>query len=1736
MKGLFFLALMLLIGGFAFADISSYYTFADGDTTYTPIVGTPITITALYDGISDEIQIGFPFTYGLNSYTVVKVNANGWIGLGSAHSATNGWTNLLESTAICPVLAPYWDDLAINLPTTNLSYLLEGNAPNRVFTIQFTDVCHSNGPDVLDFQAKLYENGKIEFVYGPGGGITFGGASIGINMLPGGSTNFWSVTPGSPASASNTNANNNIYLIWPGDGTKYTFNPPPPVVNDLAALSITGNLHPSVGLISPYSVTIRNIGIASHAAGSYQVKLMSGNTELASIGGPAITPSTNVVVHVPWTPIAPGNGSIYGKVVLTGDVNAANDITSNLDVLVWEEGTVVVAIGSGNQTSNLSPVSMTYKNSLFETVYPESEITAGGSISAITFYNNFASNIGNKPVNIWMGTTTLANLSSGWIPATQLQQVFTGNVLFPAGTNLITIPFTNPFAYTSGNLVVMVQRPMDTSNYLSSDVFLHQTTGTNRTRRLFSNTTVYNPESPTGGAATGQFPKTLLHFTANGATPQLSIIPDAYNFGQVLAGNSETHQFTMMNIGGAPLTVNSATISGSPFFTIQNLPALPVTLPGGQSVTFQAVYAPTADGEHEATITISDNLTRVNHPVPLNGNCLDPYLHTLPYTQDFDTGITMPALPSDWLSLSTGVGTVETADVQPHSPLYYVRLFNLSDTSGPYLIAPPLNNAIPINTVRVKFWAKSTVSTATLKIGVMSNPTVSSTFVQAQAINLTTSWVQYAVSFQQFLDNGNYITFKHGAALGYQNVYIDDVIIEVIPQNDLTAISLSGNLTPTVGISSNYVCLIENTGYLPQSNYQVKLFAQDNTELASVNGSVIQPGLRASVTIPWMPVTAGIVTVYGKVVLAGDAENTNDQTPNVELTVQSPGTFLATIGQGNQTARLPMDFLHRSSLNETIYLQSELNFYGSITGIRLYNSFVDQLGNKPTQVWLGTTTQTNLSSGWIPATSLTQVFDGTVTYPMGTNAVNIVFSNPFQYLSGNLVVMFHRPQETAVAAANNYFFCQTIGTNRARNAWDDAGNVDPASPPEGTNTTGQFAKTSISYIPEGVGSLTGTVNNASNQPLTGVNIQILNGVSAITNVEGHYAIPNLVPGTYQVTVSKNGYVSQTTSFTVLTSQAVTRDFTLVQLQTVVLSGRIVGSDAPTVGISGAVIGLSGYENYTATTNASGMFSITGVYVNHEYLYQAAFAGYQILSGTVNVLNSNVNMGDITLNENAYPPRNLTAAPNAENTSVTLNWILPDPNASDVDQGFESEQFPPIGWSRVITNNNPPNPDGVYPTWCRLGAVTVGTDLITPPDGEWQAGFWWSFSHQDEWLITPGFICPDEANLIFESNVFLGSANGDHYYVKVSTDNGNTWSILWDASTQAGGWNHYNTPITIGLSQFADQQIKLAWNASDPVTDDGMWYVWFIDHIQISNGRTELEFSEASLTSRSIAADKYSAKSSQKEGFSRQSSINGNTNRLSDRSLVGYKVWRLNLGQEQNETAWTSLTPSIISNLSLIDVGWLTLPVGTYKWAVKAIYTNDVSSLASLSNPLERDPLPTGTMAGVVRNNLNQPITGAVITVGSITALSAANGSYLMHIPAGTHSANCNATGYIAETQDGIVINVGQTTPVNFIMDSVDNEDDLEVIATALNDCYPNPFKHKSTILFDIKEPSQVTIEIFNHKGQFVRSLVNEAKAPGHHKVVWDGTDEAKNKAGSGVYYYKMTVGRYSSTRKMILMK
>jgi flagellar hook assembly protein FlgD len=89
---------------------------------------------------------------------------------------------------------------------------------------------------------------------------------------------------------------------------------------------------------------------------------------------------------------------------------------------------------------------------------------------------------------------------------------------------------------------------------------------------------------------------------------------------------------------------------------------------------------------------------------------------------------------------------------------------------------------------------------------------------------------------------------------------------------------------------------------------------------------------------------------------------------------------------------------------------------------------------------------------------------------------------------------------------------------------------------------------------------------------------------------------------------------------------------------------------------------------------------------------------------------------------------------------------------------------------------------------------------------------------------------------------------------------------------------------------------------------------------------------------------------------------------------------------------------------------------------------------------------------------------------------------------------------------------------------------------ALNQNSPNPSRSGTEIAFELAEPGRVALRIYDSRGRWVRTLLDERKQAGRHSTRWDGTDSEGNPVSSGVYFCRMRAGTFSATSKMLVVK
>ncbi len=118
-------------------------------------------------------------------------------------------------------------------------------------------------------------------------------------------------------------------------------------------------------------------------------------------------------------------------------------------------------------------------------------------------------------------------------------------------------------------------------------------------------------------------------------------------------------------------------------------------------------------------------------------------------------------------------------------------------------------------------------------------------------------------------------------------------------------------------------------------------------------------------------------------------------------------------------------------------------------------------------------------------------------------------------------------------------------------------------------------------------------------------------------------------------------------------------------------------------------------------------------------------------------------------------------------------------------------------------------------------------------------------------------------------------------------------------------------------------------------------------------------------------------------------------------------------------------------------------------------------------------------------------------------------------------------GYIYKEKEFIAdLETGQIVLINGV------DDNSQVPAKfELEQNYPNPFNPSTNINFTISAKSNVKLSVYNLLGQKVATLMDKPLTAGQYHVTFNGSD-----LPSGIYFYRLQSGKYSQTRKMLLMK
>ena len=127
----------------------------------------------------------------------------------------------------------------------------------------------------------------------------------------------------------------------------------------------------------------------------------------------------------------------------------------------------------------------------------------------------------------------------------------------------------------------------------------------------------------------------------------------------------------------------------------------------------------------------------------------------------------------------------------------------------------------------------------------------------------------------------------------------------------------------------------------------------------------------------------------------------------------------------------------------------------------------------------------------------------------------------------------------------------------------------------------------------------------------------------------------------------------------------------------------------------------------------------------------------------------------------------------------------------------------------------------------------------------------------------------------------------------------------------------------------------------------------------------------------------------------------------------------------------------------------------------------------------------------------------------------------------------SAPNHGSENQGKLYIYAGSTEITGGLKSAAPKE---LPIGYSLSQNYPNPFNPGTMIDFALPKAGRITLKIYNSLGQEVKTLLDEDKNMGYHRIYWDGTNSSGEKVSSGAYYYRIQMGDQVKSRSMILLR
>jgi len=1311
---------------------------------------------------------------------------------------------------------------------------------------------------------------------------------------------------------------------------------------------------------------------------------------------------------------------------------------------IFPGGCEGVVVGTATTAGYEIPVNTFWNYSYTQQIYDEAEIISmkGKEITSIAFEYVWTAPNTKNPITVYLGTTTKSTFAgtaaTNWVPVSELTQVYSKATVFNNENKWFTLQLEQPFTYEGGNLVVAVLNNHGTYTSSSNPTFRHHVATGNKTMHYRKDTPATPIDPAALPAASGVMSnRSNIRFVVCEDEKEYNI----YRDGVLIAANHKGNEYIDDIAGGFDPTVGHC-------WEVKYIRAGEHNLecPDGVEVCLdQCAPKPPC----ETFVVGTPTATTAQYTLPVNtywaysytqqifdaAEIGDPgiiasisfqYVHTTPYPTDIKVYMGMTtqstfAAAANFIPLTAGLELV------------------FEGNPFTFATSAELWNQIPLQN-------QFNYTGGNLVVAVLN--------AKGNNIGSDPSFRTHATTGNKsvcfYHDSGGPINPANpmSAILNAVYAYRNNIKFEICgtPEDVVdmaaTKIHLCPAMVKTQTLYDIEVTVKNNSGY-DATNYIVEVREYpnlDNILGTATNVPTLAPGASAIVPVPVIFNKLGEYDIRGRVEIADDVNPLNNQTGNLKVTVRPKDDdeivevpCPANVGAGLNT--IPFNFYYTQSVVQSLYTQAELGIEGGyIKDITWFydNSATEQ--NRPVKVWMRTTELNSLAAGWLPYDSFTKVYEGMIKVPAGKSEVKLTLTTPYLYMGGNLVIMtdrdFNAPWINGVLALTT----TVTPAQRTRAAYGDS-QFNPATPTSASNnvTLNVISNIRLTVNVPAHGKIKGTAS-CEGLPIEGVKVAIneMPGAIRITDNAGNYYFGFVPLGTYNMTATKfmyfDGYAGPI---------KVEKDKTeIVNFENTCLlpNYTVWGAVANAEGIllEGAKVELKGYENYETTTAYNGSFDFLDVYAPKEYTLTITLKGYQPYTATVNVV-GHTNLGTIVLLEIPFPPTNVVAV--EVDPFVEITWEAPVPppptKVFRYDNGVRTAH---LGFSGTTHNR------------AVLGAVHREATTLTSMS--------WYLSSE-----SGGGAPHATVNLfVFDLNA-SGMPTSTILFSKMNEPNEDEkWNTLEFATPVAcpngfmlavGG----NAGVFIGLG--TDSGTDPNWpfiSNTHYFSGDytgGSFSTWesvpfYVNGMIRAEGENGKKFGAPVVTGETQPQDMspilVKADVPVYTGDPYPQTKGGDT-----RSITGFKLWRLQPGQEATPNVWTTLTNLPVPATQYTDVTWPTAAMGDYKWAVRTCYHGGVESDPAFSNTLYKNVEVIYTI-DIATNSGDSPA-GAWVELTnagkSYTSFSTSTGITFPAVLCGTYNLKITFAGFQTYTAS---VNITQTGSHQALLIEIIN-DPKDAIAT-----------------------------------------------------------------------------------------